>query len=50
MAAHHDDIAHKPGEMDITEQKKTFDGFIRASCWVAGLSILVVVFLALANS
>jgi len=41
---------HKHGEMDITEQEKTFAGFIRVSIWVAGISIGVLLFLAVFNS
>lgn len=37
---------HKPGEMDITDQEKTFDGFVRWSIRIAILSICVVIFLA----
>jgi len=41
---------HKHGSMDVTEQEKTFEGFIRVSIWVAGLSIGAVIFLAIFNS
>ena len=41
---------HKQGSMDIREHEKTFAGFIRMSIWVAGLSIGVVIFMALANA
>ncbi|PJE31820.1 aa3 type cytochrome c oxidase subunit IV [Pseudooceanicola antarcticus] len=41
---------HKHGEMEIETQEKTFEGFIKASAWVAGLSIGVLIFLALFNS
>lgn len=41
---------YKPGHMDIREQEKTFAGFIKASIWVGGFAIAVLVFLALANS
>ncbi len=41
---------HKHGSMDVTEQEKTFAGFIRVSMWVAGLSIGAVIFLAIFNS
>lgn len=50
MATHHEITEHKPGSMDITEQKRTFVGFVRLSVWVTVLSILVLIFLALANS
>ena len=41
---------HKHGEMNIEVQEKTFDGFIKASMWVAGLAIGALVFMALFNS
>lgn len=51
MASHHHEITeHRVGTMDITEQQRTFAGFIRFATWVAVLSILVLIFLALANS
>lgn len=40
---------HKHGEMDISEQEKTFEGFIRLAVWTAAISLLVLVFLALVN-
>ena len=42
--------AHKHGEMDITAHEKTFVGFIKVICWVAGLSIAALIFMALVNS
>lgn len=47
MADHNE---HKHGTMDIRAQEKTFEGFIRLSIWVAGISIAVLVFMALANA
>jgi len=41
---------HTPGSMDITEQEKTFVGFIRISIWVVAISLGALVFLALVNS
>lgn len=41
---------HKHGEMDISVQEKTFEGFIKWSTWVAVISILVLIFLAIFNS
>ena len=41
---------HKPGSMDITEQEKTFDGFIRWSVRIAVTSIAILIFLAIFNS
>ncbi|PSL20960.1 aa3-type cytochrome c oxidase subunit IV [Shimia abyssi] len=40
---------HKHGSMDIEVQKKTFEGFIKASTWVAGVSIAALIFIALVN-
>lgn len=50
MATHHEITDHKPGEMDISDHQKTFAGFLRMATWVSVLSILVLIFLALANS
>ncbi|MBB05550.1 aa3-type cytochrome c oxidase subunit IV [Pseudooceanicola sp.] len=41
---------HKQGEMDTTVQEKTFEGFVKASTWVAGISIGILIFLALFNT
>ena len=41
---------HEHGAMDVTEQERTFDGFVRFMAWAGGLSIAVLIFLALANS
>lgn len=41
---------HKHGEMDITEQEKTFEGFLRWSQYVAIASIGILIFLAIFNS
>ncbi|WP_375689149.1 aa3-type cytochrome c oxidase subunit IV [Pseudooceanicola sp. LIPI14-2-Ac024] len=41
---------YKHGEMDITEHEKTFEGFIKAAIWVAGISIFTLIFLAIFNS
>lgn len=40
---------HKHGEMDITDQKKTFDGFVKASTYVAAGAILLIIFIGLVN-
>lgn len=50
MAQHHDVTEHKVGTMNITEQQKTFAGFIKFATWTATLSILVLIFMALVNS
>lgn len=41
---------HKHGSMDIREQEKTFNGFIRLVVWGAGISIGILIFLALVNA
>lgn len=48
--ADHAHTEHKHGSMDITEQQKTFAGFVRMSMWTVILSILILIFMALANS
>lgn len=53
MATTHDSThpaAHEPGTMDATAQQQTFAGFVRFMAWAGGLSIAVVIFLALANA
>ena len=41
---------HEQGSMDIRVQEKTFAGFIRMATWGAGISIAVLIFMALANA
>ncbi len=41
---------HKKGSMDIRVQEKTFAGFIRMSIWGAGISIVVLIIMALAGA
>lgn len=41
---------HKPGSMDTRVQEKTFATFIRMSIWGAGISIAIIIFMALANA
>lgn len=40
---------HKHGEMDITVQQKTFDGFIGAVKWSVVAIIAVLIFIAIVN-
>jgi hypothetical protein len=40
---------HKQGEMDITEQERTFDGFMRATVRTAIVIIVALILLALIN-
>ena len=41
---------HKHGSLDIKVQEKTFAGFIRMVTWGAGISIGILVFMALVNA
>jgi len=41
---------HKHGEMDITAQERTFEGFVRFAVWTAAISILILIFIALINA
>lgn len=41
---------HKNGSMDIRVQEKTFAGFIRMVTWGAGISIGILIFMALVNA
>ncbi|MCW8843262.1 MAG: aa3-type cytochrome c oxidase subunit IV [Rhodobacteraceae bacterium] len=41
---------HKHGSMDTKVQEKTFDGFIKASTYVAAAAIGILIFMALVNS
>ena len=41
---------YKPGEMDISVQEKTFNGFISMVTKGAIISILILIFLALVNA
>ena len=41
---------HKHGSVDIKVQEKTFAGFIRMVAWGAGISIGILVFMALVNA
>ncbi|SHH28755.1 aa3-type cytochrome c oxidase subunit IV [Cognatishimia maritima] len=41
---------HEHGTMNTDVQEKTFEGFIKASTYVAAASIAILIFLALFNS
>lgn len=41
---------HKHGSMDISEQEKTYTGFIKVTIWTTIAIILILVFMALVNS
>lgn len=38
---------HTPGEMDISEQKKTFDAFIKWGIWLGVIVTIILIFLAI---
>ncbi len=48
--AEHEQGSHEHGTMDTTEHEKTFHGFLKACIWVAGVSIALLIFLALINA
>ncbi|MFN3823469.1 MAG: aa3-type cytochrome c oxidase subunit IV [Pseudorhodobacter sp.] len=50
MADHKHDSDHKHGSMDVNVQEKTFAGFIRMTTWGAGISIGILIFMALVNA
>lgn len=41
---------HDDNRVDIAERERTFAGFVRMIAWVAGVSILILIFLALVNA
>ncbi|AKO97963.1 MAG: aa3-type cytochrome c oxidase subunit IV [Marinovum algicola] len=41
---------HKHGEMDITVQEETFNGFVTATIRVVVATILILLFLAIFNT
>lgn len=41
---------HEHGTMDIRVQERTFAGFLKAASWVAGVSIAILILLALVNA
>lgn len=41
---------HEHGKMDTRDQEKTFAGFVRMATWGAGISIAILIFLALTNA
>ncbi|MFV0384181.1 aa3-type cytochrome c oxidase subunit IV [Paracoccus sp. (in: a-proteobacteria)] len=41
---------HKHGTMGITQQQKTFTGFVKFATGVSIAAIVVLIFMALANS
>jgi hypothetical protein len=45
-----DKTGHKHGSMDISEQERTFGGFVRFAVWTVVVVAVVLVFLALVNA
>lgn len=43
-------MAHEHGSMNTEAQEKAFAGFLKGSTWVAVISILILIFMALVNS
>lgn len=43
--AHESD--YQPGSMDITQHRKTYEGFLTGSKWTFGFILLIMVFLAI---
>ena len=41
---------HVPGSMDIRAQEKVFAGFLRFVTWGIGISFLILIIMALADS
>ena len=41
---------HEHGSMDITQQQKTFEGFLRFSAVVTIISIVALIFLAIVGT
>jgi len=41
---------YKHGSMDTSNQEKTFAGFIKGGIWLGGISLGILVFLAIFNS
>jgi hypothetical protein len=38
---------YQPGEMNITEQKKTFEGFLKAGVWLGVVVVFLLIVLAI---
>ncbi len=49
MAGQTEQGDHKPGSMDIKDHEKTFEGFVRMVTWGIGISLGLLVFVALVN-
>ena len=38
---------HEHGKMNIAEQQKTFDGFIKGGIWLGAVTTVALIFLAI---
>lgn len=38
---------HKHGEMDISVQEKTFQGFLKTGVWTSVIVVILLIFLAI---
>lgn len=50
MAGNHDNGPHEVGSMDISEQQKTFVGFLAFAKWTVIATVVILIFMALANA
>lgn len=50
MAEHHSTTDHVHGTMDISDHEKTFEGFLKFWVYVFGVSIAILIFLAIFNT
>ncbi|MFN3971964.1 MAG: aa3-type cytochrome c oxidase subunit IV [Gemmobacter sp.] len=50
MAGQDHQEEYKSGSMDVSGHEKTFAGFIRITMWGIGISVGVLIFMALANA
>ncbi len=41
---------YKHGSMDCTEQRKMFAGFIKIAAWVAAITAVILIFLAIVGT
>jgi len=41
---------YKHGSMDVSNQQKTFAGFLKGGIWLGGIATGILVFLAIFNS
>lgn len=41
---------HEHGSMDVTEQERTFDGFIKWTIWVLAFIAVILIFMAITQT